>query len=230
MAQKYTLVPTGWTHQAHQPQQNIESSPAIITEENTLPRESDQRREKGSSEMIKMVELFPKNIRNKAKLLLQFVEPRIKTDSDDRVIYDDGQIGSHLLDLIRFFVLPTTMNVSRPIDASKFGIWLKIKGVPNSAVGRDLILNSEEKSMIRGKGKNNSTDFILNSKEEKSKLDERSDHDLLYETVKHKRARIRRENHSSSKASLLQPLGRRRKNSTKYGFKKDARILHWTSL
>lgn len=95
-----------------------------------------------SSEFEEIITLFPKNYRNRAKSLIHYLKNHIEL-KNGRVIYSDGSIGSHLLDLIKYYVFPSALKVPRPIDAAKFGILLKQLDVPNSVVGRSLVLKRE---------------------------------------------------------------------------------------
>lgn len=58
-------------------------------------------------------------------------------------MYDDGTRGSHLLDLVKYCLYAPIRKLPRPIDAVRFGILLREMDVPDSLLGRSLILRRE---------------------------------------------------------------------------------------
>lgn len=75
------------------------------------------------------------NLTNRGEQLLELIQPAIKV-RDGRVLYNDGEIGSYLTDLLKYFL--SSDSASRPIDATKFAILLKELKVPESLLGRKL--------------------------------------------------------------------------------------------
>lgn len=146
MALRYTLVPMEWltkrnnqTHSDTASQMSKPPLPTIVDEYQSTPHEADESSVE-EDEYDAIVNMMPRQMRQKAKLLAHYTKNRISLTENGRVVYGDQSIGSHLHDLIRFFVSSPTLRVPRPVDAVKFGITLKRIGVPRAALGRDLTL------------------------------------------------------------------------------------------
>ena len=75
--------------------------------------------------------MLPKTYRNKGAALLTAIEDKVNLDERCRVIYND-EMGSHIVDLVRYCVAPKQLKVSRPADAKKFYSLLEDVGVPKS--------------------------------------------------------------------------------------------------
>jgi hypothetical protein len=82
-----------------------------------------------------------KRYRKKAEQLLSYIND-VKRTENDRIIYGDGEVGSHLVDLIKYFVYPEFLKLKRPQDAVKFALLLKEKDIPPSILGRQLSLTN----------------------------------------------------------------------------------------
>jgi hypothetical protein len=106
-----------------------------------------------NGEIDVLVDLLPRQYRNKAKLLLGFLKPRVRLDEQMRILYENGDKGSNLLDMIRFYVLPISSKTKRPLDALRFGLWMKKEGVPRSAIGREIVLKHEQDTIENMRGK-----------------------------------------------------------------------------
>ena len=119
MARKYLLVPPSWKDNSVDiPEKNV---PTIIE---TVDEPPD------------IVSLFPKRQQNKAKLLFGYLK-NVKLDSDNRVIYVDGSIGSTLYDLMRYFITDTGhFSAPKPIDSDTFKHQF-LSGVPSAAFGKN---------------------------------------------------------------------------------------------
>ena len=59
---------------------------------------------------------------------------QLKLTADNDVIYPDGQIGSNIYDLIKYFVSDVNFSPPRPSDSKQFQKLLE--AVPKSAFGR----------------------------------------------------------------------------------------------
>lgn len=136
---------------------------SIVIDDQSLPR-MDKGSAPEADELDAIVEMMPKQMGRKAKLLVHYIRNHISVSDNGRVIYDDSSIGSHLHDLVKFFVASPMLRVPRPIDAVKFGILLKRLGVPRAALGRDLTLirdrrttNNKHSSSYNSKIPNGST-------------------------------------------------------------------------
>jgi hypothetical protein len=90
--------------------------------------------------------LLPKNQRGKARLLMHYLSPSIKLDSQQRVTYEwNGAQGSNLLDLIKYFTShnDSMIKTPRPIDADDFSRLIRAVGVPEAALGKGRCCASE---------------------------------------------------------------------------------------
>lgn len=87
--------------------------------------------------LINLLEMVPKSYQPKARILLTCLQGKVKLTDQQRVIYSDG-VGSHIIDLVRYYVTPSQLKINRPEDAQKFGQLLEQHGVPSSAVNRPI--------------------------------------------------------------------------------------------
>ena len=106
MAQKFAFMPES---QASQPDQ--------------LPEKSSE------PNLENLPELLPKNMRGKARILVHYLNG-INVNNMQRIVYNDGVVGSHVLDLIRYTVSPFSNN--RPLDWPDFKKILEQCNVPDS--------------------------------------------------------------------------------------------------
>jgi hypothetical protein len=88
-----------------------------------------------------VLESIGKRYRKKAEILIKYLSDQRKENG--RIIYEDGELGSHLVDLIKYFVYPEFLKLKRPADAVKFALLLKHKDVPESVLGRSLVLKQD---------------------------------------------------------------------------------------
>lgn len=170
MALKYTLVPMDWVKNKN----NAENTSANERPAQSMPTIShvnedylheDQLRNSDSdetkpepTEIDAIVDMMPKQMARKAKLLVHYIRNQIKLSENGRIVYPDRSLGSHLHDLVKFFVASPMLKIPRPIDAVKFGILLKQIGVPRASLGRDLTL------IRSGRGTRHSSSGILQKK------------------------------------------------------------------
>jgi hypothetical protein len=68
-------------------------------------------------------------------MILHSIQGKIGLDTYNRVIYSDGSLGSSLIDLLRYFVMPSTLRVPTPLDSPDFYQLLIDFGTPQSAFG-----------------------------------------------------------------------------------------------
>lgn len=129
MAARYALVPENFLRTQGKATQRITAHPS-----NEI--ESDNEHQQEQYEEI--VDLFPKSYRNRAKLLVHYIGKSMQL-RNGRIVYKDGMIGSHLLDLLKYYIYPSALKTSRPSDATKFGVLLKQLDVPDSLVSRSLV-------------------------------------------------------------------------------------------
>ena len=98
-----------------------------------------------------ILSLFPKRFKQRAAVVLQYTMKFAKLDENHRIIHTDGSIGSHIVDLIKYFIYPPAMNVERPLDALDFAIKLKEHGIPESSITRHLSSQSDSRKVKSSK-------------------------------------------------------------------------------
>lgn len=152
MAQKFTLIPTALLDKIRtsQPTPNDHTGPTAATQESSDPGVHENLRYPDGNVHIEdsphenalesLPLLLPKKQQHKATVIVHFLKTLLKLDTNQRVVYEDGTIGSHLLDLLRFFTSPISVTRFRPLDALKFGLLMRKAGVPDYAIGRQLVL------------------------------------------------------------------------------------------
>jgi hypothetical protein len=135
MARKYALVPESWLTARYENHDTTKNSSDIEIADPKIEHSFAQ-----------MVELLPKNLRNRAKIMLHYLEGKITLNEHERVQYSDGAIGSHLLDLVRYYVSPLAK--ARPVDAPKFEAVMQSIGVPASAYVQKKVQTDQSNSLI----------------------------------------------------------------------------------
>ena len=135
MAKKYALVPHEWLQQLNKksfeeppPHDNYNPQPSI-----TVPEITDRTEERRS--ISDLVQLFPKRQQSRVKLLGHYLDDKVNLDGNDHVIYNDGEVGSHIIDFIRYFVMP--FPAKRPHDAPKFKALMDNSGIPLSIMSKN---------------------------------------------------------------------------------------------
>lgn len=99
MAKRMKLVPDTWTDQ--------------------FGTEADQAVQPSSSKADDVIE-FPERIRKKADQIWPVIKTMVRLNSSQQVIYDDQTVGSHIADLLEYFLLPPSKLRPRPFDSDKF--------------------------------------------------------------------------------------------------------------
>ena len=83
--------------------------------------------------MVHLAELLPKNMRSRARLVLHYLENgNVIVNDLQRIVYQNGSVGSHIIDLTRYAVSPFMK--TRPIDWPQFSALLQNLGVPSSSL------------------------------------------------------------------------------------------------
>lgn len=132
MAKRFALVPESWLQSKNIP---YNSDGKLITFD-----EPDKRT------FSSMVDILPKNIRNKARMLLHYLDGKIKLDDQERIVYSDDHVGSYLLDMVRYYVSPFVK--TRPLDSPRFEELLQEIGVPSSAIVRSIVSDNNQSNDI----------------------------------------------------------------------------------
>lgn len=152
MATKYALVSEKYLRQMREASRNSHNSDTSLVADETAQNLGDSAVSvaksdhslQGNINPDEYLELLPKRYRSRGKILLQYLmENQIGVTSKGRVVYGDGSIGSHLIDLIKYYLHPQGIPVSRPSDSTQFGLLLQQIDVPNSALGRSLFLKHQ---------------------------------------------------------------------------------------
>jgi hypothetical protein len=78
--------------------------------------------------------ILPKRLQRKARSLIEYIDDNIVVNDDQRVVYPGGEVGSHIADLIKYFVSKPPRE--RPLDAPQFESLIMKAGVPSDAVIR----------------------------------------------------------------------------------------------
>lgn len=64
---------------------------------------------------------FPSNIKQRADQLWSSVKKSVHLNGEQQVVYDDDDVtGSHVVDLMEYFLLPRSKQRPRPYDSDKF--------------------------------------------------------------------------------------------------------------
>ena len=130
MARRYALVPESWLGK-------LNGGAKLETDsENTQSKRSEVKMfsdEKKEQKLVHLADLLPKNMRSRARMLLHYVENGNVTVNDvQRIVYENGTVGSHILDLTRYAISPFVK--TRPLDWPQFMDLLERLGVPSSAL------------------------------------------------------------------------------------------------
>ena len=72
-----------------------------------------------------IINIMPKPLRHKTKVVLHHLQPRL--DVNDKVIYPDETVGSHLYSLLKYFLSDLPSKQPRPPDGQKFEELMKNK-------------------------------------------------------------------------------------------------------
>lgn len=123
---------------------------ASVVEEKEEPTAKSNEPDLHESATEEITKLFPKRSRSRASLLLHYVMKNMSLDGNQRVMYNDGSRGSHIVDLVRYFINTSAMHIDRPIDAIKFAMELKSKGVPEAAFSRHIGVTASKVQNLRG--------------------------------------------------------------------------------
>lgn len=132
MASRYALVPESWlTHNKSDSLNHKKDLPTSVNKE-IIVTEANDAQDKINIDVDSLANFIPKAYRHKGKLLLSFIEPTITLNSRQRVVYEDGTVGSHILDLLRYFLSP--FKTERPLDSKLFEQLINKSSAPDSVM------------------------------------------------------------------------------------------------
>ena len=130
MAKRYALVPETWLQQ--QQQQNSQKSFETTA---STPQVSVTSFVEEPKSLTNISELLPKNLRNRARMVLYYLEnANIRVNDVQRIVYEDGSLGSHIIDLVRYAISPFVK--TRPLDWPRFKNLLENIGAPKSILAK----------------------------------------------------------------------------------------------
>lgn len=123
MAKKFALVPESWLHTKEQ----LATDDTVSIHEPTVANWDN------------VLDLLPKSYKSRGRIILHHIEGQVKLNQQNRVVYQGGKQGSHIIDLLKYFLSP--FSKSKPIDASHFEKIMKQSGVPQSAIAKKANVN-----------------------------------------------------------------------------------------
>ena len=138
MARRYALVPESWlgTLNKESVHENVEENKSLPdTNKNVQENKPfvNFHKEVEEKKLVHLAELLPKNMRSRARIVLHYLESGNVTVNDlQRIVYQNGSVGSHIIDLTRYAVSPFMK--TRPIDWPQFSALLQNMGVPSSSL------------------------------------------------------------------------------------------------
>ena len=155
MAKRYALVPESWLSTLNGATSNSveltarNALSALSTFQNDdVPTTSnnnmfstpivDGEVKPNGAKILHLADLLPKNLKARARILLHYLEnANVNVNDVQRIIYADGTVGSHILDLVRYTVAPFVK--TRPLDWPQFKALLENIGVPEAVFGRKIV-------------------------------------------------------------------------------------------
>lgn len=124
MAKKMALVPESWlSARLSSEGKKTDPQPQIV-----IADVADEPQNK----LMELSNLLPKRLQNKARMLLHYLNGHVKLNEQQRIVYSNGSVGSHIIDLVRYNISPFVKG--RPIDAPLFDRLMKSAGVPDAAL------------------------------------------------------------------------------------------------
>lgn len=124
------LVPESWLHRNFQDDSTCAKPSLAAPTEVTVHDDATSR-----TNMDSIPDLLPKCYRAKAKIIVHYLRAKITLDENQRIVYPDKSVGSHILTLLRYFVSPFVKE--RPLDAPKFRKLMKEVGVPDYVYAKE---------------------------------------------------------------------------------------------
>ena len=135
MAKRFALVPESWL-EARNEQVN---APKTANLSDISPKTNGnlsnltETMPKTKTNLGNMAELLPKNLKTRGRVVFHYLENgNVNVNDVQRIVYSDGAVGSHVLDLIRYAISPFVK--TRPLDWPQFRKLLESLGVPESAL------------------------------------------------------------------------------------------------
>lgn len=138
------LTPTG---------ENFLPESRRLDQGNTRPEETKSRMSPGSpvdvelknaendpgDTRLEITHIIQKKFRSAAALVLKNLKSTgLHFDENNRLIYNVGSIGSHIVELLKFVLYPAGKNIPRTVDATKFTLLLSSLNIPDNILQRRL--------------------------------------------------------------------------------------------
>jgi translation initiation factor 2 beta subunit (eIF-2beta)/eIF-5 len=125
MARKMAPVPESWLHR------NFDAEPSKEPDQNDKTTvEVFEPKDQDATQLERVSDVLPKCFRSRARIILNYLEGRIHLNGSQRVVYENSVTGSHIVDLLRYFL--SAFVKQRPKDAPMFEKLMKKAGVPDS--------------------------------------------------------------------------------------------------
>jgi len=124
----------GWRKKVFDDLRSFEGEQTDFWKKNLPP---DMNASKRSENILnQFLEIIPKKMMTKGKILLSYLLPKINLDDNNCIIYTN-KIGSPLIDLILFILSPVYLKRKMPPDIGDFAQLLIDLKIPKSAMARD---------------------------------------------------------------------------------------------
>ncbi len=116
-----------------------------------------------------IMELLPKQQKGKGNIFLHYLLKNVTLTPDNRVLYPDGEVGSSVLDVVRYFVTSIKLPVKMPVDGIKLANLIHEWSFPYSAFGfgkhpNELLQNYPHSQHATKNGQQQSVEVVSPSK------------------------------------------------------------------
>ena len=132
MAKKFALVPESWLSSVQQ--QPKLNKPNLLEGSDAVQRSELVEEKNDEEKLSELASLLPKNLQSRARMLFHYLENNVRVNDMQRIVYEDGTVGSHVIDLTRYAISPFVK--SRPVDWPQFSKLLENLGVPESIIAK----------------------------------------------------------------------------------------------
>jgi hypothetical protein len=107
---------------------------ALVPESMLSSVQSSVQPNEEKPKISELASLLPKNMQSRARMMFHYIENAVSVNDTQRIVYDDGTVGSHVIDLVRYAISPFVK--SRPVDWPQFSKLLQTLGVPESIIAK----------------------------------------------------------------------------------------------
>lgn len=111
----------------------------VETDPSRGPNPNDNKGTSDDTQNMVEITLLHNKYHNSASIIMNRLKSAgIEINPEGRIIYTDGQLGSNLIDLLKYFLYPKGEKMNRPVDAIVFGMLLKQLNVPDNLLTRSI--------------------------------------------------------------------------------------------